>query len=593
MRALAQGLDERASWDRYLRLEGEHSDLRTVRKTIAWIRDEFAAAAIRKHKPGTARLILFDPDRFAAAPVLPSLQEFAEANGMEDFSEAEQVEAYEDAFPQSSRTSARGTAGVDSRRGRLIQRQLDALRWLQATVAQDPSPGDSVDAWLNPSQARRLRRAGVTTLAGLVERINSVGSRWWVQVPGVGPLKASRIQEWLQANAEALGLNIGRHVGQPIRTLSQATLASVVPAATAIRPLEKFVVPEHLDGRAGRYRAPLDQCCLKVLSDHEAIQQWLATKQSVGASAHALSSTQRAYRKEVERLLLWAILVRKAALSSLTADDMAAYAAFLAEPPVSWCGPRHQQRWSPLWRPLEGPLQPPALRHALGILRSLFGFLMENGYVTHNPVAMIAATAPQQLSKRAPRALTARHWEHVDAVLQRQASTVSGRRLRRAIRWIYATGLRLAEISSLKCEDFVEVTRSGGDDTVTSSWVVTVGGRGGRKRQVPVPVALVSEYGDELALHGFDGHVSAAGNHGIHLLARFDSGSRRPAPLSASSLYQTSKAFFAEAAAGLDPADAAELKKASTQWIRHAPIAHAPSGNARSLRHALAQNDHD
>jgi len=47
MRALAQGLDERASWDRYLRLEGEHTDLRTVRSTIAWIRDEFAAATGR------------------------------------------------------------------------------------------------------------------------------------------------------------------------------------------------------------------------------------------------------------------------------------------------------------------------------------------------------------------------------------------------------------------------------------------------------------------------------------------------------------------------------------------------------------------
>ena len=34
MRALAQGLDEKASWDRYLRLEGEHADLRQVRRTI-------------------------------------------------------------------------------------------------------------------------------------------------------------------------------------------------------------------------------------------------------------------------------------------------------------------------------------------------------------------------------------------------------------------------------------------------------------------------------------------------------------------------------------------------------------------------------
>jgi hypothetical protein len=74
-------LDERASWNRYLSHEGEHADLRQVRRTIAWIRDEFAAAARREHRPGTARLILLDPDRFASAPATPGLSEFAEMRG--------------------------------------------------------------------------------------------------------------------------------------------------------------------------------------------------------------------------------------------------------------------------------------------------------------------------------------------------------------------------------------------------------------------------------------------------------------------------------------------------------------------------------
>src|SRR6516165_10423555 len=87
MRALAQGLDERASWDRYLRLEGEHADLRTVRRTVAWIRDAFAAAAKRERRPGTARLILLDPERISTPDALPSLGEFALAQGLEDFSE--------------------------------------------------------------------------------------------------------------------------------------------------------------------------------------------------------------------------------------------------------------------------------------------------------------------------------------------------------------------------------------------------------------------------------------------------------------------------------------------------------------------------
>ena len=245
MRALAQGLDEKASWDRYLRLEGEHTDLRTVRRTIAWIRDEFAAAARREHKPGTARLILLDPDRFTAAPALPSLSEFAAAESLEDFSEAEQLEAYEAAYPQAGRQGRQGRAGEGrggqgggaaarpSRRARVIAHQLQALRWLENLVVQDPRASDRVAAWLHPALAARLERAGVATLAALVDHINGVGARWWAKVPGVGERKAARILDWLQANEELIGLQVGRHVAQPRARLTPTALAAVVPAATA------------------------------------------------------------------------------------------------------------------------------------------------------------------------------------------------------------------------------------------------------------------------------------------------------------------------------------------------------------------------
>ncbi|MDP3222816.1 MAG: hypothetical protein Q8M96_06740, partial [Rubrivivax sp.] len=37
MRSVVQGLDPRESWERYFRVEGEATDQRTVRATIAWI----------------------------------------------------------------------------------------------------------------------------------------------------------------------------------------------------------------------------------------------------------------------------------------------------------------------------------------------------------------------------------------------------------------------------------------------------------------------------------------------------------------------------------------------------------------------------
>jgi len=38
MRSLVQGIEVGAAWDRYLRVEGEYRDARTVGRTISWLR---------------------------------------------------------------------------------------------------------------------------------------------------------------------------------------------------------------------------------------------------------------------------------------------------------------------------------------------------------------------------------------------------------------------------------------------------------------------------------------------------------------------------------------------------------------------------
>jgi integrase len=578
MRALAQGIDERTSWDRYLRLEGEHTDLRVVRRTIAWIRDEFAAAARREQRPGTARLILLDPEQFAAATPLPSLSDFAHAQGLEDFSEAEQIEAYETAFPGAASQGGSGAARA-SRRTRVLERQLEALRWLEGLAAQDPRPNDGVSAWLNPAVAARLELAGLPTLVALIASINLNGARWWVRVPGVGERKAARILDWLRANESPLGLRVGTHAAQRRGLVSPVDLAAVVPAATALVPLEKFVTPAELDGRNGRCRAPRDTCLLTAATDHEAIGAWLAAKRPRDASAE-LSPTQRSYRKEAERLLLWAVLERKTALSSLAAEDAIAYRQFLAQPPASWCGPRHNQRWSPLWRPLEGPLAPTAVRQAMAILRSLFAFLMRQNYVVSNPFAAMAepATAPRALGMH--RTLSFAQWQHLDTLLAKHAATEAGRRLRRGMRWVYATGLRLAEITGATCGDLQQVAFRTPDGRDAGGWLLSVNGRAGRRREVPVPSELVADLEEELAHHGFERQVGAANNRAIHVLARFDVKLDHPKPWSTSGFYSAIKLFLAQAARTLGDADAKDLQRASIHWLRHAHGAHALQGRA-------------
>ncbi|RYF52509.1 MAG: site-specific integrase, partial [Comamonadaceae bacterium] len=109
---------------------------------------------------------------------------------------------------------------------------------------------------------------------------------------------------------------------------------------------------------------------------------------------------------------------------------------------------------------------------------------------------------------------------------------------------------------------------------------LSVIGKGGRSRQVPVPSDLVDELGDELARHGLERQVGAVSNQGIHVLARFDSELKRPSAWSSSGLYQAIKAFLADAAENLEPADAQQLRKASTHWLRHSHGSHALQGRA-------------
>jgi len=109
--------------------------------------------------------------------------------------------------------------------------------------------------------------------------------------------------------------------------------AALVRAATSPRAVD-FGIPELLDGREGSNRSRSGSCQLNATNDIEAVSAWLA---EYAEAAHTL----RSYRKEVERLLLWATRSRGKALSSLTREDLLAYEAFLSDPGDEWLNGVH------------------------------------------------------------------------------------------------------------------------------------------------------------------------------------------------------------------------------------------------------------
>ncbi|TXG86936.1 MAG: int, tyrosine-based site-specific recombinase [Thermomicrobiales bacterium] len=609
MRAVVQGLDHRDMWERYLALEGDHSDARTVRSTTAWIRAEFAAAARRERRHGAARLVVIDVTQlFDDTSAMPSLEEFAAECGLDDFSEAEQAAAYEARY---GKPSAR-----QSRRARLLGKQLEALAWLEALIAQPPLAGDAVAAWLPPRLAIPIEASGLLTLADLVGRINGVGSRWAAPIRGIGAIKAARVTEWLSAHQATIGLVIGEHVARPRSRLSQAELAAVVPAATAIRPLEKFIVPTALDGSHGRFRRPQEQCLLEAATDYEAILAWLRAKHGPTPAQRAarkarrqrtdhqddgnplawlahLSHTQRAYRKEAERFLLWAIIEHGKPLSSMTQEDCVAYRNFLADPqPRSrWCGTRARERWSPLWRPFEGPLSAAAQRQAVVVLRNLYSFLVGQAYLFGNP--WTGVTVPHAVGPRinAGRSFTVAQWAFIEKQLERLPEGYTSQRLRLALHLLYATGLRLSEVVAATLDDlrWVEYPFEPGDDERVEGWLLRVVGKGDKVREVPVPIDVVGELSHYLVARGFDPNPEDAGSRDVfvlgHAFPTAARGPRRAMPvdsregIAASTLYDQIKAFFRQCAETLrgqgDTRGAERLAQASTHWLRHTHASHA------------------
>src|SRR5262245_26278699 len=165
-----------------------------------------------------------------------------------------------------------------------------------------------------------------------------------------------------------------------------------------------------LDGVADerlRHRHPARR--LDSTNHYEAVNAWL--------SLHESAATQRAYRKEAERLILWAIVERGRALSSLTTEDAIAYRTFLRHPSprARWVG-APQPRSSPAWRPFAGDLSARSAAYALSVLNALYRWLIEQRYVLANPFAGVKVRGSRPAQLDTAHAFTEHEWKLVRVV---------------------------------------------------------------------------------------------------------------------------------------------------------------------------------
>lgn len=227
--------------------------------------------------------------------------------------------------------------------------------------------------------------------------------------------------------------------------------------------------------------------------------------------------TLRAYTKELERFLLWAVVLRGKALSDLRVDDCEAYKDFLKAPDPRFVGerfPRHSPRWRPFalssssdtadgQSSLSATLSPDSQRYAVRVLRTAFAWWVDVRYLAGNPWK--AVNDPMVVKRERPikieRALPAGLWRKLRGELdlrsaeegagqgRQSTSGAQWRAVRAAILLMGDSGLRREEAASARRE----ALRPSSFGTLERPvWELTIVGKGQRERTVPVSAATLN-----------------------------------------------------------------------------------------------------
>jgi site-specific recombinase XerD len=429
--------------------------------------------------------------------------------------------------------------------------QLDrALELLRALPLPPPLIVDDVERWLPARAAKVLKAAEIKTLADLTLRIPRSRS-WWRAVPGFGPALASQVEKFFSANPE---------LTERARALIQRDESGDV------LPLERHVPRQHLDGTHGRNRAPAETCVLAAGNDLQAIHAWLAL--------HEAATTQRAYRKEAERVLLWAVVQLGKPMSSLTTEDAIAYRAFLRgpTPKARWVGP-HRKREDPDWRPFTGNLAPRSVAYALTVVKSLFAWLVDQRYLMANPFSGVKVRgADKARAIDISHAFTGDEWVLIRTIangLERaEWEPAAAERARFLLDFSYSTGLRPGELVEVK---LIQIAPDDQGD-----WWVNIVGKGAKARSAALPPLGESALIRYLLARGLpldprQWHPTTP------LVAAIDGEGR----ISATRLWAIMNRLFETVATGAEQlippqrALAAKVRRASAHWMRHTHASHA------------------
>ena len=591
-RAVVQGLAPAAAAQRYLpeslvdeRVASAHLRrvLQIAADILAGIDEPVGAKALADY-PKTLILQCKSttcdvPANARAVPAIPSLDEFAEEIGAEDFSEREIQELYQERY--GDQQAATPAPAASPAAGAELDAVLRALSIVQSRGVVLPKPTDPVRLWFSQSLTTRLVDVQIVLLQDLVQFANRHGRHWYKHVPGVGAERARRLVGWLVQHEPFLDLQIAsrsRWDSEGVRAhggIENHTVCfSIPPSGAELGPLAALDGVASMAGPvSGASLRSVGPNALGAQSDREAVKAWLDTLSF--KSPH----TRTAYARDTQRLLFWAHEQGKT-LSTLTVSDAAEHARFLVDPPAHWLCELPTRREDAQWRPMRGPLSAASAARALAAIGHLYGFLVETGFLVANPFSRIRRSSAHGRGPRVDtnRSLRSYHLQMLVDVVDSMPWGPARRRARALLTLLLSTGVRISELGGT-WGDIVS-THAGWEEggRELEAQCLRVIGKGGKERLVPLkPTALqaLQDHLDDrrvLEQQGVLPSLDLSETPLISVVAKpvGPDLAKASGGLSVAGIHRVVKALCERAAKGCgDTRMAAEFRKASAHWMRH------------------------
>lgn len=452
------------------------------------------------------------------------------------------------------------------------RRALNALTALNSLPEPSPALDHGVEQWFPEAVCKSLPFRA-KTLANVVDLLESFYAGESALPDDLTP-SLKLLNDFFDEHARSLGYQLNK---KPRSTFLPVPLDKVAP-------LERVLIPVELNGEQGSNRST-ESCRIQATHDLDAIKSWLSLKDDN-------AKTYQAYKKELERLLLWAILERGKAVSSLNTDDCRAYIRFLktlSTTDSQWVTLQPANKCYGKWKPFycriknsvpesaglaQSVLSPKSINYAKNVISSCFGWLVKQNYLKHNNFEDIQSIKFAQTTLQTNnRAFTLNQMQSVFAYAEKRIEPDSptfwvNRRTLFMLKFAFSTGLRIHELAAASFGDIECLEDESGEH-----YFLKVVGKHSKIRKTSLPLMFINEIRDYLKQRGLPSYFDFLPHQAPLIPSLRDKTGRKH--LTPAGIHKILSAFFDQMLSDLEADGQAEkrltskLRNASTHWLRH------------------------